>query len=105
MREKTLLKHGWKLRKTENADCLDIDRMESLFTDGNQPEEKVFHVDHMPKQVPEILIENHVIDNPNIQGSSEKCLWVGDCDWLYQIEFAYRADGRPAQLTLKGLDT
>ncbi len=105
MKEIMTLDKGWILKKIESTDVLDIGQIDGLLTSGADAESRVFEVAQMPRQVQEILIDYGVIENPNIRGNSEKCLWIDQTDWLYVRNFPYQPDDRKVEIHFMGLDT
>ena len=96
---------GWRLKRIDPTDELEINRVCEFLRDGPEPRDRVFAIKQMPAQVYEILIAGGVIENPNIRGDSGACQWVAESDWLYVNDFSWEPGEKRTILDFQGLDT
>jgi hypothetical protein len=59
----------------------------------------------MPAQAHHVLLEHGHIQDPAEVGGCEKCLWVGQTDWAYRLEFDRPEQKGRTFLRCEGLDT
>lgn len=71
---------------------------------GDQTQGRSFKIGEMPKQVHDVLIEEGVIEDPNIKGINHD-QWVGESDWRYETAFSLEDTEGSFHLYMEGLDT
>ena len=90
MRELVQLDQGWRMRQCAPGGEATGDWMSA----------------DMPAQVHEVLLAHGLLADPREYRGSEKCQWVADRDWLYELDFAYAGSGSYRQvLRFEGVDT
>lgn len=71
---------------------------------GQETAGQVFSVKKLPCQVHDALVQEKVIENPNITGINHN-LWVGESDWKYVKRFYLENAEGHWNLIMDGLDT
>lgn len=90
MRETRNLDFGWRIRKYPNDGETTSDWMAA----------------DMPAQVHEVLLAHGLLEDPREFRGSEKCQWVADYDWKYELDFEFIDNGACRQtLLFEGVDT
>ncbi|HEY5465980.1 MAG TPA: glycoside hydrolase family 2 protein [Clostridia bacterium] len=90
MKEKLCLDAGWRVRQ-----CMP----------GGDAVGEWMPAD-MPAQVHEVLLGCGLLADPREFRGSEKCQWVADQDWIYELDFEFRETGTYRQaLEFEGVDT
>jgi len=95
----TELRRGWSLKSMDSGTELTPEFLNAaaLATDG------WLSVAAMPAMVPDVLLAHGRIEAPWLPGGTEKCFWMGECDWVYALRFPARPD-RASRLRFLGLD-
>jgi len=101
-----ILDQGWRVKRLEHGKYSNYPALLKAFSEeGAEREDAIFPVSRMPAQIHEILMEHNMIENPNIRGNGEPCLWVGEYDWLYVKDFDASNDEGIQIISFDGLDT
>lgn len=100
------LSAGWSVAAREPAGDLGPEELLS-WTSGNPS--ATWYESCMPAQAHHVLVDHGVIRDPAEIGACEECLWVGETDWIYRLEFeapaGFGSDGTAVELLCDGLDT
>jgi len=102
MKTKFCLHKGWKLLESPFEAVPAAKDVASLCT---HPDENWLEIPEMPRQVQEALCEAGKIEDPAAYEAAAKCLWVGERDWVYRLEFDAEAAAPHHRLLFEGLDT
>ena len=100
-RIKQVLTEGWMLRQVD-SDTLDVKKWDRGLDEGDP---MWLHVDRMPKQVPEVLLDHGKMPDPRISRNASKWAWVWETDWVYVVRFDTPQHKGPAFLRFMGVDT
>ena len=73
-------------------------------TKGNETSGRIFKLRHIPCQVHDALIQEGIIENPNLKGFNYD-RWIGKSDWRYEKIFSLEDISGSWNLVLEGLDT
>ena len=86
MQTMDLCRCEWQVKGLAPGTAFEPNACEQYFRQEDK-DTGVFCVSAMPQDVHKILMENGVIENPNIHGNSEEIQWISDDDWLYRTAF------------------
>jgi beta-mannosidase len=98
------LQNNWRLKGFDNGNSLTIAEMEARFFEEEKGRTGVFELQNFPVQVHQVLIQEGIIENPNIRGQNPD-LWIDDLDWCYLCDFQVEDPDLPSTLQFDGLDT
>ena len=73
-------------------------------TKGKETAGRLFHIKTIPCQVHDVLVEEGVIENPNLKGFNLD-RWIGESDWSYEKIFCLEDCDGSWNLVMEGLDT
>ncbi len=96
------IERGWKIKSVAPCDELNA----TVLDDAAQAEvdDGWLEAGPIPASVHDILLRLGKIEAPWLPHGTEKCFWVGQCDWVYRVAFPINDPGREARVRFLGIE-